>query len=285
MSADLRVAVVLPAAGQSRRFVHEGKGASKLETEIDGRAVLLRSVELFTRRSAVEQIVVAADPDRVEEFQRRWGDRLGLLGVRIVPGGRRGRWETVHEALGAVDDGTTHVAVHDAARPITPPDVLDRVFSAAEQHPAVVPATRVASTVKRLEEEPLEAETPGDPLDAVLGPDKGTVAARRVLETVPRGNLWLTETPQVFERRLLDRAYQQIPDGTVDAEQITDDAGLVEALGERVVAVEGDAFNIKITVPSDVTLADRVVRSRRSGGDEDGGAKRKFPTWAESEEE
>lgn len=278
------VSVILPAAGRGERFAGEGAGKSKLEMDLGGRAVLIRAVELFISRPEVRQVLVAADPDKLDEFDFKWADKLGILGVKIVRGGRAERWETVLNALGEVDEQTTHVAVHDAARPLTDAATIDRVFKAAAHHDAVVPAVPVSATVKRVEAQGQALAEEADPLDAVLGSaGKESVEVHRIVETVPRGDLWLAQTPQVFKRQVLVRANQQIIDGKISAEHITDDAGLVEALGEVVVTVEGDPLNVKITTPNDLDFA-RAVLKMRGGGAEDLGPKRKFPTWAESED-
>jgi 2-C-methyl-D-erythritol 4-phosphate cytidylyltransferase len=280
--SEKHISVILPAAGQSKRF---GGSRSKLETTIGDRAVLVRAVELFANRPEVQQIIVAVDPNKVDQFKFKWGDKLGFLGVTIVPGGEVERWETVLRAIEAVDKAATHIAVHDAARPVTSPQVIDRCFEAAEQYKAVIPASRITATIKRTAHEASRPEAAEDPLDAILGDaGKTTVDAYRVTETVPRDDLWLIQTPQVFDADLLRRAYRQITDGQLTGEKITDDAGLVEALGEPVHIVEGDPLNVKITHPDDVSFAQAVLNMRK-GGSEGLGSKRKFPTWAEMDDE
>jgi 2-C-methyl-D-erythritol 4-phosphate cytidylyltransferase len=247
----------------------------------------MRAVELFTKREEVSQILVAVDPDAVDEFKIKWSDKLGFLGVKIVAGGRAERWETVQNALAAVGDDVTHVAVHDAARPVTDAAAIKRAFDAAREFAAAVLAVRASDTIKRAEAGATSPTKDDDPLDAILGDaGKETVEAYKVLQTVPRDDLWLIQTPQVFEAGLLRRAYQQIADGKIDPAAITDDAGLVEALDEPVYLVEGDPLNVKITEPSDLSFA-RVVLDMRSGRatSSEGGSQRKFPTWAEMDDE
>src|SRR6188768_3667526 len=105
----MRICVILPAAGTSSRF-----GGDKLGQELGGRPVLLRSVELFTKRDEVSAIIVAAPPDSLDDFRTRFGAQLSFHGARIVEGGRAERWETVKLALAATPDDCTHIAVHDA---------------------------------------------------------------------------------------------------------------------------------------------------------------------------
>jgi len=286
MNDTMQISVILPAAGRSRRFGAEAN-KSKLDAELAGRTVLVRTVELFANRPDVKQIIIAVDPAKVDEFKFRWGDKLGFLGVTIVAGGEAERWETVMRALATVDEAATHVAVHDAARPITDKATIDAVFAAAQSFDAVIPGVPVDATLKRAETEPATAGDAPDPLDAILGSaGKQVVEARRVVQTVPRNDLYQIQTPQVFAVDLLRRAYAQISQGHVDGATITDDAGLVETLGEAVHIVPGDAFNVKITRPGDVDFAAAVLAMRSGKPVDDAlGPKRKFPTWAQMDDE
>ena len=109
----MKVAVIIPAAGASTRF----DAGDKLAADLGGRPLLLRTVEIFTRREEVGQIIVAGPPDGLDAFKERFGAGLGFHGVQLVEGGRDARWETVRNALAVVADNCTHVAIHDAARP------------------------------------------------------------------------------------------------------------------------------------------------------------------------
>ena len=287
MNDNMNIAVILPAAGKGERFASQsGKKTPKLELDLNGRSVLLRAIELFTARADVKQVIVAVDPDGIDTFKFKWGDKLGFLGVKVVAGGKKERWETVLNALEAVDDDVTHVAVHDAARPVASKAMIDRVFEAAGSNDAVIPAVPVSATIKRAEKNDA-ADEEADPLDAILGSagKKAAVETYRVTETVPRAGLWLVQTPQVVEVGLMREAYQQIRDGELDGSGITDDAGLVEALGKEVTIVDGDSMNVKITIPDDLEFA-KVVQKIRSGeaSKEALGAKRRFETWAEMED-
>ena len=107
----MNTAVIIPAAGRSERF-----GTSdKLDQDLGGRPLLLRTVELFTKRDEVQTIVVAVPPDRLEAYREKYGPSLSFHGASIVAGGREARWETVREALAEVPAECTHIAVHDAA--------------------------------------------------------------------------------------------------------------------------------------------------------------------------
>ena len=243
---SMRVCVIIPAAGASRRY-----GVDKLGQDLGGRAMLLRTVELFTKRDEVKSIIVAGPPDDLDDFRDRFGAQLGFHGVRIVPGGRADRWETVKNALEAVPDDATHVAVHDAARPGASDELIGRVFEAAKVHAAVIPGLAIADTLKRVSEEAVRAEEEDAVADLILGEsaDDATSKGRFVQATVDRTNMVGVQTPQVFEIGLLRRAYAQ-----ADLSGATDDAGLVERLGEKVLVVDGEFRNLKVTVPADLSL-------------------------------
>lgn len=246
----MHIAVVIPAAGSSTRY-----GADKLGQDLGGRALLLRTVELFTKRDDVRTIIVAAPPDALDEFRGRHGATLSFHGVQIVAGGRVERWETVRNALAAVPAEATHVAVHDAARPATPSEVIDRVFEAARKFDAVIPALPIHATVKRLGEETLSA-VEADPIaDLILGEQAGSkTEARPVLETVDRRGLVMVQTPQIFKAALLRRAYAE-----AELDGVTDDAQVVERIGHVVMAVEGDPRNVKVTTPADLALVRAIL--------------------------
>ncbi|MEM6458755.1 MAG: 2-C-methyl-D-erythritol 4-phosphate cytidylyltransferase [Planctomycetota bacterium] len=255
---SMQVAVILPAAGLGSRFASGGVASrSKVEFELAGKPVFMHTIEAFRAVAEVTQIVLAVPPDGIDEFRFRWGDALSFSQAELVAGGRAERWETVQLALAEVDPACSHVAVHDAARPLVSPKLIERVFAAAERWPAVVPGLPVSSTLKRVGD---AATASADPLDDLLGVETSPTAdARPIIETVPRDGLYAVQTPQVFAADLLRRAYAQDLSGSAP----TDDAGVVEALGETVHVVEGDPANLKITHPADAELAEAILAHRR----------------------
>ncbi|MEX0887247.1 MAG: 2-C-methyl-D-erythritol 4-phosphate cytidylyltransferase [Phycisphaeraceae bacterium] len=279
----MKLAVILPAAGASRRFGGT-PGASKVEALIAGRPVFLHALEPFLAHRHVEQVLLAVAPDALDAFQFRYGDRLRLQGIELVAGGRAERWETVLKALERVDESCSHVAVHDAARPLLSAALLERVLEAAMDLPAVVPALPVTDTLKRVG----TPATPADPanaapgegaaadiVDAILGPNVGQPAdpdLQRVVETIDRDALVAVQTPQVFDRALLVRAYARLTQGEAAPTRMTDDASLVEALGEAVHVIPGEPLNLKITTQQDLELAASLLEHRqreRAAADEE----------------
>ena len=256
--ADMKIAVILPAAGSSKRFSDAGAARSKLDEDMGGKPVLQRTVEAFNKHDKVSQIIVAgpADPAAMAEFKERHGDRLALLGAKLVPGGAVHRYESVQRALAHIGD-CTHVAVHDAARPCISLELMDRLFDAAATHDAVIPVIPVPDTIKRIRTTEERLAKP-DQIAAILGISEESLPLLRHVEaTIDRTDLFLVQTPQVFTVSLIQAAYAQ-PDLTS-----TDDAGLVERLGHRVVAIEGDPRN---TYPSDAELARAIMGWRSADG-------------------
>jgi 2-C-methyl-D-erythritol 4-phosphate cytidylyltransferase len=224
-------AVILPAAGRSSRY--RDQHYKKPFAPLAGKAVWLHSAERFLNRSDVKQVIVVVAPDDREEFSRKFGANLAILGVDVCLGGAE-RSDSIQNALAKVREEIDFVAIHDAARPCVADAWIDRVFAAAATSGAAILAQPVNSTLKRAE---------------------GSGSARAVAGTVDRANLWEAQTPQVFRRDLLNKAYASR--GSAPA---TDDAQLVERLGAPVTLVESSPLNIKITTKDDLRLAEQILK-------------------------
>ena len=262
----MRIAVIIPAAGSSTRFMGAsegqdplGMGRSKLDEDLGGKTVLQRTIELFNTRPEVCQIIVAGphDPDVMAGFKLRHGDRLNLLGAELVTGGKDHRWESVRSGLSLVSDEATHVAIHDAARPASPPDLIDRVFDAAARFDAVIPVIPVSDTLKRVTSEPIDDKSEADPLAAILGAGESN-PMHAVVGGIDRADAVLVQTPQAFAKELIRRAYDQ------ENLSSTDDAGLIERLGEQVVTVVGDERNLKLTRKGDLPMLRAIMGVKSS---------------------
>lgn len=223
-----RFAVILPAAGASSRF--RDPHYKKPFAPLAGRAVWLHSLHRFTQRDDVKQLIVAIAPDDREEFLRRFGADIALLGVEAVDGGRE-RVDTVSNALTRVREEIDFVCIHDAARPCISDLWIDAVFQKAVETGAAILAVPVTATLKKVD-------------------DSG-----KIVETRSRDKLWEAQTPQVFRRDWLLEAYQKRGDFVP-----TDDAQLVERLGKAVYVVSGSPLNIKITTKDDLRLAEQILK-------------------------
>jgi 2-C-methyl-D-erythritol 4-phosphate cytidylyltransferase len=215
---------VVPAAGSGERLA---AGVPKAFFQLVGRTLVERAVHGLLESGVVDRVVVAVPADRT--------DRAKLILGRdatVVAGGTS-RGDSVARALAAVGETEQpdFVLVHDAARALTPPELVVRVVEALRAgYPAVVPVLPLSDTIKAV-----------DASGAVLG-------------TPERSGLRAVQTPQGFATDLLLRAYQQA--GTVD---FTDDASLVEHVGGQVQVVDGDPLAFKITTRLDLLLAQAII--------------------------
>jgi 2-C-methyl-D-erythritol 4-phosphate cytidylyltransferase len=230
---------VLTAAGSGTRL---GLGRPKALVEVDGTALVVHAARRLTASGVVDSLVVTAPPALVAAIE----DLLRAAGLdlpwRVVAGGAT-RQASVAAGLAAAGPGDDTVLVHDAARPLAPPSLAARVHAAVRAgYAAVVPGLPVTDTVKQV----------AAPSDS----DDGDDDARRVTATVDRALLRAVQTPQGFERALLERAHAAaVARAGDESTAASDDAGLVEALGEDVWVVAGDPLALKITTVHDLAVA------------------------------
>jgi 2-C-methyl-D-erythritol 4-phosphate cytidylyltransferase len=222
-------AVVIPAAGRSTRFGDPKQ--KKIYTDLAGRALWLHAVEPFVNREDVGQIIMAIAPEDRELFERRYRASVAFMNIQIIDGGAE-RQDTVARALEHVASDCEYVAIHDAARPCLGSDLIDAVFAAARAHGGALLAMPVNETIKR------------------VGADQFTT------ETISRDGLYCAQTPQVFRKNLLIRAYAERSRLGAHA---TDDCQLVEAIGHSCLVVSGSPFNIKVTTQDDLRLATVIL--------------------------
>lgn len=222
-------AVILPAAGRSSRF--QDKYYKKPFAPLAGRAVWIYAAERFLNRPDVVQTILVIAPEDREDFYFKFGSNVAILGIEVVDGGSQ-RADSVAAGLARVKPQAEFVCVHDAVRPCLADAWVDRIFQAAEQTGAAIYAVPVASTLKR------------------VGPDG------RVIETIAREGLWEAQTPQVFRRELLLEAFARR-----EGFAATDEAQLVERLGQPVAVVPGSPINLKITTKDDLRLAEQALKA------------------------
>lgn len=225
------VAAIICAAGPAKRF---GGKRKKPFVDVAGRAVFLRSVELFSSRDDVKQILLGISQEDEELVSVKWGANLKFFNVKLFFGGDE-RFDTVRKGLALVRDDIELIAVHDAARCCVTAELVDKVITAAAKSGAAIPACPVAATIKQVKD-------------------------NVIIKTVDRSGLYEAQTPQVFEAVLLKKAYENL--AKLDQSKISDDSQLVEALGHKVTIVESDSSNIKITRQSDIAIAEAILKSQ-----------------------
>jgi 2-C-methyl-D-erythritol 4-phosphate cytidylyltransferase len=222
--------VILAAAGRSSRF--QDAHYKKPFAPLSGRPVWLHSAERFTERDDVKRVVVVVAPEDRELFLEKFGASLAFMGITLAEGGAE-RVDSVRNGLEKLGPEIDTVAIHDAARPCLAPAWIDRVFETGSRTGAAILAIPVVGTLKR------------------VGLD------HRITSTVDRTGLWEAQTPQVFARGLLERAFASSPTTTA----ATDEASLVEAIGHPVTVVPGSPINLKITTREDLRLAEQALKA------------------------
>ena len=236
-----------------------GRRAGKLRTRIGGVPLLIHALRRLTSSPFVGGVVIAARPGQeaaVRRLCRAW--RVPRV-LAVVPGGST-RAASVWQGLRAVPPSADVVLIHDGARPFPSAQLIAGVARSARRHGAAIAAVPVTATVK-------EACLPRE-----IAAGRQANGARIVHRTVARERLWLAQTPQGFRTAALRRAYQRLigraasADGALRRLQLPDDASVVEQMGARVHLVPGEPENLKVTTPSDVTMAEAVWHShhRRS---------------------
>lgn len=228
-----RTAAVVPAAGRGERL---GPGAPKALREIGGVPILVHAVTALARARSVDIVVVAAPPEDVAAVDAMLADHDVPAEVSVVAGGAT-RQESVRLAVASLPAEVDVVLVHDAARPLVPVELVDAVAHAVRAGAAaVIPVLPVADTIKE-------------------------VADDVVVRTPDRAALRAVQTPQGFSRVVLEEAHRSAAVGDV-----TDDAGLVEAMGLRVHTIPGHEEAFKVTRPLDLVLAEALLASFRAAG-------------------
>lgn len=244
-------AVIIAAAGSGKRM---GGGIPKLYRQIEGLPILVYTLRAFCGHPRIGQICIVTRPEELEFCRKEIVEAYGIGKVKAIVSGGEERQDSIYSALSAVDPDTDYILVQDGARPFVKAEVIDRVLDELSHHVGVVPAVACKDTVKRRGKDGFAVETPD------------------------RSQLFSVQTPQGFHRDILLSAYRK-----AFSEEFygTDDAVLVERIGEKVYLVKGDYFNIKITTPEDINMAEAILKEKdsRSEGEDFGNRQGKSPIY------
>lgn len=221
---------ILVAGGQGLRM---GGDVPKQFLPLDGRPVLMHTIDRF-REVFPDMHIIVVLPQGQHDYWHDLCRRHHLEGGFLTAPGGDTRFHSVLNGLNAIPADVSEglVGVHDGVRPFVSRDTLRRCYEEAARSGTAVPVVPVVETLRH------------------VSPDGESM-------TVPRSDYRLVQTPQVFSLALLHRAYRQ-----PYAPQFTDDASVVEALGERITLVEGNRENIKLTTPADLLLAKGIMEAR-----------------------
>lgn len=225
----MQVTALIPAAGRGTRF---GRPLPKQFATLVDRPLIEHTLARFETAARVTQMILVVAAEYVATVSAKLLPQFSKL-ARVVAGGER-RQDSVRlalETLTAADDDL--VIVHCGARPFIRPALIDRCIEIAAECGACIVARPVHDTVKRVR------------------------TGETIAETVDRSTLWLAQTPQAFRYETLLRALQAAERDGVTG---TDEAALVERLGCPVRVIVGDSWNLKITTPEDLAIAEAFVK-------------------------
>lgn len=222
---------VILAAGLGKRMQ---AGHNKQFIEICGQSVLTHTLTVFAQIPEIAKIVLvvrAGEEDTCQNMIPKIAENKTVLAI-----GGKERQDSVHNGIRAITWECEYILIHDGARPLVTEEVIRRTLLAVQNSGAAICAVPVKDTIK-------QADSDGN-----------------VLATIPRESLWAVQTPQVFRADLIRRAYEN---AYVHNHYGTDDASLVEYLGEKIKIVTGDYENIKITTPEDIPTAEQILQKRQ----------------------
>lgn len=222
-------AAIIVAAGTSRRM----QGLDKLWTPLAGRITLARTIDVFDGSPIIDSIILVLNTERINDAATLCAREAWRKIAALIPGGQR-RQDSVCaglDALAKIAPTCQWIMIHDGARPLVTSTILEAGLQAAQQHQAAIAAVPVKDTIKLIQE-------------------------GKVSSTIDRSHLWAIQTPQVFSFPLIHQAHHS----NAAQNDVTDDAALLEQLGQPVTIFPGAYTNIKITTQEDLQLAEAFVQ-------------------------
>ena len=226
---DPHCSVVVVAAGSSERM-----GSDKMLMTLGAKPVIIRTLMAFQKCPMVDDIVVVTKREKIMAL----ADMIKLYDIskvtQVISGGAT-RMESSLAGVSAVRKGAKLIAIHDGARPLVSRELIERVVREANEHTSAVPVIPSTDTLKRIDE-------------------KGVITG-----SVDRASVVRVQTPQVFDADIIKGALTKAVEKRLP---ITDDCSAVDMMGFATYTVEGDAGNIKLTLPEDMVLAEAILKSR-----------------------
>lgn len=213
-------------------------GFDKLLAPLHRRPVLAYSIAAFEQTESVTGIILVGRAERLSDYEKIAETNGFRKVIAVIPGGVR-RQDSVRRGLEQLEAAAQFVAVHDAARPLVRPELIERIFQLARTHGGAASAAPVIDTLKRVDQDQV------------------------VTGGVDRTHLFGVQTPQIFRRDLLEKAYANI---FAQGFEVTDEISAVERVGGKVVLLPNEEPNFKITYPGDLALAEFLLRRRSSLG-------------------
>ena len=239
----MKVIVIIPAAGLGTRMAPAGKktAISKQFFEINGTPILVHTLRVFARNRQVDKIVVALRKTEMQQFRARLERERIAEKIELVEGGEH-RQDSVANALASLKAAPDDIVlVHDAVRPFVDDEIIGNIVSEVQKHGAAIAGLPATDTIKQVDR---------------------VAEGALITSTIPRERVVQAQTPQGFRYELIKRAFDS---ASADGFTGTDEASLLERLGESVWVVMGSARNIKITTPADMELAEYFLAQAQRG--------------------
>jgi 2-C-methyl-D-erythritol 4-phosphate cytidylyltransferase/2-C-methyl-D-erythritol 2,4-cyclodiphosphate synthase len=231
----MKTVALIPAGGAGKRLKAQ---KAKQYLLLDHLPVLVHTLKVFQQAEIIDEIILVLPPDDIASAQKQLINKYGLTKVKAAVAGGKERQDSVRNGLAAINGECDIVVIHDAVRPFVTQELIKQVVAAAKTTGAASVGVKAKDTIK---------ETKKDNM---------------VVATIPRQNLWLTQTPQAFKFELLKKAYKTAYDKKFYG---TDDASLIERIGAKVKMVDGSYENIKITTPEDLIMAEALMKNKKGG--------------------
>lgn len=228
MDLKMKNVAIIVGAGKGKRMGLKDKTFLKLNKK----PILFHTVLPFERSLVVDEIILVVGKDRIEKTKRIIKSHGFKKIKKIVPGGKE-RQDSVYNAIKIIDN-SDYILVQDMARPLVNINLIDKCIRGAKENGSAIPAVLSKDTVK--------------------------IGQEFVQRTIPRENIWMIQTPQVFRFNILKDAYEK---AKKDKFYGTDDSSLVERIGKRVKIIPSFYENIKITVPADILIAEKLIKKRK----------------------
>ena len=226
MSKCVKASCIIAAAGQSSRFGAE----NKILAEVMGKPVIAYTAEALSKSEYIGEIIIVAREEDIlyiSDIVKQYD----IKKVKTIVRGGASRSESVSLGLKETSDEFSLVAIHDGARPCVTEEIIKDAVEKAYETGAAAPGVAVTDTIKKSDENGV------------------------ILHTVDRKNLWRIQTPQVFKKEIIKKAYEKSPD-------LTDDCAAVELLGHSVYITSGSELNLKITTKSDMFFATAILSKK-----------------------
>ena len=223
--------VIIVAAGSGKRM---NMDINKQFIKLNKKEIIAHTIDVFYKNENVDEIIVCIKKEEEELFKDKIINKYSFKNIKIAYGGKE-RQDSIYNGLKCLDDKCDIVLIHDGARPFVDDRIINESIKVAREKKAVVVGTPVKDTIKVV-------------CDGIIN------------DTPNRVNLWSAQTPQVFEYKLITKAYEKAYENNYYG---TDDSMLVENIGQEVTMIMGSYDNIKITSPEDISIGEQILSLRK----------------------